>query len=213
MSGTVLVAQNFVFTGAEINESQLADFIVRVKKLNVGIDTPDAITSTLGNPALKTRQAGIEEWKYDFLLKNSQDMESIQKIESALEERRQRRQNLSVDEEMSESRANDDKYEKLERIKMQLGMKPPIQVTCKLRVGNDSKLSNVRVEKYMQDTTDILYTKGDTESGTGAAGGEPGLLPTLSSAPLLPKLGQTYLNTTDSHFYGWNGKEWKQLDK
>ena len=96
---------------------------------------------------------------------------------------------------------------------MKLGMKPPIQVTCKLRVGNDSKLSNVRVEKYMQDTTDILYTKGDTENGTSATGGEPGLLPTLSSAPLSPKTGQTYLNTNDFHFYGWNGKEWKQLDK
>lgn len=211
--GGGLCAQNFMFTGTEINESQLSDFIVKVKKLNVGVDSPDGITSLLGNPALKTRQAGIEEWKYDFLLKNGQDMENLQKIENALQERRQRRQGMSLDEVSQESRENDDKYSKLEKIKMKLEMQPPTQVTCKLKVGRDGKLLTVRVEKYMQDTTDILYTKGDAENVPVAAGSDPGLLPTLSSAPPSPKAGQTYLNTSDAHFYGWNGKEWKQLDK
>ena len=118
---------------------------------------------------------------------------------------------MSLEELARESRANDDKYEKLETIKMELQMKPSTQVSCKLKVSNDGKISNIRVEKYMQDTTDILYVKGNAENAPHA-GEEPGLLPNLSSAPSSPKTGQTYLNTTDSHFYGWNGKEWKQLD-
>lgn len=37
-------------------------------------------------------------------------------------------------------------------------------------------------------------------------------LPNLSSAPSSPNSGSLYFNTTDFHFYGWNGNSWKQLD-
>lgn len=37
-------------------------------------------------------------------------------------------------------------------------------------------------------------------------------LPNHSSAPLSPQSGSLYFNTTDFHFYGWNGNSWKQLD-
>ena len=37
-------------------------------------------------------------------------------------------------------------------------------------------------------------------------------LPNHSSAPLSPQSGSLYFNTTDFHFYGWNGSIWKQLD-
>lgn len=33
-----------------------------------------------------------------------------------------------------------------------------------------------------------------------------------SAAPANPFDGQVYLNSTDHHFYGWNGSVWKQLD-
>jgi len=33
-----------------------------------------------------------------------------------------------------------------------------------------------------------------------------------ASAPGSPALGQIYFNTGDTHFYGWNGSAWKQLD-
>jgi hypothetical protein len=205
-------AQNFVFSGSEINEIQLADFIVKVKKLNVGVDSPDALTNMLGNPALKTRQSGLEEWKYDFLLKEAKDIENLQKIENALEERRQRRQRMSLDEMTRESRLNDDKYEKLERLKMQLDMKPPTQVSCKLKLGEDGKLSNIRVEKYMQDTTDILYVKGDSEDKNSNAKAFNGQMPLTAEPPNNPNPGQIYFNTNDKHFYGWGGASWLKLD-
>ena len=34
----------------------------------------------------------------------------------------------------------------------------------------------------------------------------------LPDSPVLPNLGQVYLNTTDGHFYGWNGAGWRRLD-
>jgi len=38
------------------------------------------------------------------------------------------------------------------------------------------------------------------------------ILPNHSSAPSLPSSGALYFNTTDFHFYGWDGGQWKQLD-
>lgn len=34
----------------------------------------------------------------------------------------------------------------------------------------------------------------------------------VTSAPATPTEGTIYYNTTDKHFYGWNGTTWKQLD-
>ena len=76
---SLIHAQNFVFSRAEINEFQLADFIVKVKQLNVGSDSPDVLTKTLGNPALKTRQSGLEEWEYDFLLIEAKILKTCKK--------------------------------------------------------------------------------------------------------------------------------------
>ena len=38
------------------------------------------------------------------------------------------------------------------------------------------------------------------------------ILPNHTSAPASPASGALYFNTTDFHFYGWNGGQWKQLD-
>lgn len=48
-------------------------------------------------------------------------------------------------------------------------------------------------------------------SGTnGTSGGS--IAPNFSSAPESPVSGSIYFDTTDSHFYGWDGGQWKQLD-
>jgi len=38
------------------------------------------------------------------------------------------------------------------------------------------------------------------------------VLPNHNSAPVSPASGALYFNTSDYHFYGWNGDTWKQLD-
>lgn len=63
------------------------------------------------------------------------------------------------------------------------------------------------------DTT--LEVIGDSEfSGSVYVSGSNStiVLPNHSSAPSLPNSGALYFNTTDFHFYGWNGGQWKQLD-
>lgn len=163
---SILHAQNVILSGLVRNESELADFIINVKQLNVGIDSPDVLANMLGKPSLKTRQAGIEEWQYNFMLENTQNIEDFEKT----------------------------------------------QVSCKLKVGKDGKISNIRVEKYTQDTTDILYVKGDLEDKRSNANSCNGQIPLTTEHPQNPNSGQIYFNSSDKHFYGWDGASWLKLD-
>jgi hypothetical protein len=38
------------------------------------------------------------------------------------------------------------------------------------------------------------------------------IAPQFASAPATPLVGQIYFDSTQNHFYGWNGTTWKQLD-
>jgi len=205
-------AQVMMFSGTDISESHLAGVIVSIKKLNVGNETPEEIVHALGKPSERTRQAGVEVWKYNFLVKSDKDSDDLKKIEQAISTRDERRSRMSFQEKIRESELNDDKYNKLKNMQMDLEGKPPTQVNCLLKIGQDGKLGNIRVEKIQAEGTEVLYVKGEAEHASVFGSGEAGHLPSLDAAPSNPKLGQTYLNTTDSHFYGWNGKEWRQLD-
>lgn len=52
--------------------------------------------------------------------------------------------------------------------------------------------------------------KNGTSGTSGTNGGS--VAPNFSSDPNSPESGSIYFNTTDFHFYGWNGVIWKQLD-
>lgn len=61
----------------------------------------------------------------------------------------------------------------------------------------------------------VLRNPGkDGTSGTSGTSGTNGgsIAPNFSSAPESPISGSIYFNITDSHFYGWDGGQWKQLD-
>jgi hypothetical protein len=81
-----------------------------------------------------------------------------------------------------------------------------------MRIGKDGKLYSVKVEKFSGGDSEVLFVKGEAETGTGSSGGDSGLLPSKDSAPSNPKSGQTYFNNTDKHFYGWDGTSWLKLD-
>jgi len=68
----------------------------------------------------------------------------------------------------------------------------------------------VKVRKDFKD----IYIKGnwnDVPTTIDTQSVNELVAPTKQSAN--PKYGQIYINPNDSHFYGWNGKERKQLDK
>jgi len=48
--------------------------------------------------------------------------------------------------------------------------------------------------------------------GEGNSVGAPLMLAGLAAAPSSTEAGQIYFNSADSHFYGYNGTTWKQLD-
>lgn len=86
----------------------------------------------------------------------------------------------------------------------------------KTQIGADiivSKLTGktkyIRVVKYGASQED-LYTRGSLFEESSS---QTNVVVAISETPTNPIAGQLYLSSTDSHFYGWNGKEWKQLDK
>jgi hypothetical protein len=83
-------------------------------------------------------------------------------------------------------------------------------ITSCLTFSSDLKLTSVSVNKG----SDTLYTAGQSSSSDkNGNSAEQGLVPTNSDAPVTPKEGQIYFNTTDKHAYLWNGAEWVQLDQ
>jgi hypothetical protein len=73
----------------------------------------------------------------------------------------------------------------------------------------------INVEKNKSGKREVIFSKGVKLNSTGLKASNNNELShiTNSTAPLeTPKSGQIYFNTTDSHFYGWNGSEWLQLD-
>jgi hypothetical protein len=197
------------FTGVPVGESKLASFIENLKKLDTGVSTPDEITSAIGKPSHISKSQGREEWKYNFLV--TEDSQAAEFDKATIAKVKVNEKIKEVEQAGGDSSHLSDLYFKLMDVQTKVMQKLNNQATCLIEIGKDGKIARIKVQKFSDTDSEVLYVKGDAENAPHA-GGDPGLLPNLSSAPSSPKTGQTYLNTTDSHFYGWNGKEWKQLD-
>lgn len=88
----------------------------------------------------------------------------------------------------------------------------------KTNVAVENAVTNINVQTSQPQLTisQAGVSGKDGTSGTSGVSGTSGnsfigVLPNYSTAPS-PQSGSLYFNTTDSHFYGWNGSEWKQLD-
>jgi hypothetical protein len=81
------------------------------------------------------------------------------------------------------------------------------QVNAIMEIGTDGRLASVQVERLRSGEVEILYRQGQADGGSAAAG--PAV---CTSHPENPPLGSIYHNSSDDHFYGWNGCEWKRLD-
>jgi len=97
----------------------------------------------------------------------------------------------------------------------------PYLISSVIKIGSDGKLKQVKITKAKDNNVQDVFNKSlsdlkkmDTTSTASSVPKHDKLVASvLADAPPTPDLGQIYLNITDSHFYGWNGKEWKQLDK
>jgi len=69
------------------------------------------------------------------------------------------------------------------------------------------KLMGIEIHKIYNGKE--IYKKGELHEKNVA---RAELFNTNASCPTNAVIGQVYFNSTDSHFYGYNGKEWLQLD-
>jgi hypothetical protein len=82
------------------------------------------------------------------------------------------------------------------------------QVDAVLELGLNGALSIVKVERFRSGETEVLYRQG----GESVSPGGDGNVKVIADPPDDPQPGTIYLNTSDGHFYGWNGAEWRRLD-
>ena len=197
-------------TGVPVGESKLASFIQNLKSLNIGGSTPDDISAATGKPGHVSKHGGEEEWKYNFLV--TDDAQAAEFDKATLGKVKINEKIKEVDQSGGDSMKLNQLYFKLMEVQTEIMKKLNTQATCVMRIGKDGKLSSVKVEKFSGGDSEVLFVKGEAEHTAETGNGESGLLPSLEAPPSNPKPGQTYLNTTDSHFYGWNGKAWRQLD-
>lgn len=114
---------------------------------------------------------------------------------------------------------NINQFEK-EKLKIQYDEKPQ-KLNCHIGVGIDGRLTNIIIEKIKDSGKETVFEKGERQSEDKTQQRAENLNKGLPDQALLapniqpksPKPGQIYFNSTDSHFYGWNGQEWKQMDK
>jgi hypothetical protein len=143
---------------------ELEKFVLAIKTLKIGEDTPDVIIKKIGEPSLKNNYEGVQTWCYPLYIIDGKG------------------------------------------------------INTSLYIGREGKLVKVEISK---NGTGQIYRVGDLEissaasptSGSNASNVTADYMKQSAAEPVTPKPGQIYFNSTDSHFYGWNGKEWKQLDK
>jgi hypothetical protein len=82
------------------------------------------------------------------------------------------------------------------------------QVDAVLEIAVTGALENVKVERLRRGETEVLYRRGNENVSSGGAAATV----VAASLPAAAAPGTIYLNSSDGHFYGWNGTEWRRLD-
>jgi len=137
------------------SSGDLEEFVSKIKKLNINVDSADEVGELLGKPNSKYKLDGKEIWWYLF--------------------------------------DNDGS-----------------QVHCQIWINTEKILICVKVIKVGSGE---IYSKGnnsEVNSSKSLNNSNKLVVPGYSASNPTP--GQIYFDTSDSHFYGWNGKEWIQLD-
>jgi hypothetical protein len=88
---------------------------------------------------------------------------------------------------------------------------------CGVEFDLNQKVAHIYFTKVGANGVEMIYSNGTPQHGPNAGAtrnpdSASGVSNVSSTAPSSPKEGQIYFNSTDKHFYGWNGSEWKQLD-
>lgn len=66
--------------------------------------------------------------------------------------------------------------------------------------------------RWITNQTRVEWICTDATAGAAVWRTLSGRSQNASTPPANPVPGQIYFNTADTHFYGWNGSAWRQLD-
>jgi hypothetical protein len=222
----LLHGQLIMFGGIEITESKFSNLIIEFKKLNVSHDSLDEVIERLGPPRERTRNENGESIKYSFKIVPDHIPDERSEINQKIEKLAARRSYLNHTAMLSKSnlqrstineelRKNGEENFKL-HTDLNTLIANPLQVNCIIDFNINGIINLIKVEKITPDGTEVVYSKISEEfkdDHRSEVSGQFVLqLSTLSEHPPNPLAGHLYLNTSDGHFYGWNGKEWRQLD-
>jgi hypothetical protein len=86
------------------------------------------------------------------------------------------------------------------------------QVNILVRFASNGLLGEVTLDKIKENQLETLYTQSIPSENTAQSNAASEVLKTYPIAPPDPRPGQMYFNTSDRHFYGWNGSAWVRLD-
>ena len=226
---TPLPAQ--IFSGMDVTESQLADFLKSVKKLETGQNNEDDVVQLLGPAHAKSEDAASQQWRYSFLVTADDEaaetanlerrIAALEKQNSALRDRLFK--NLSDTEYRNVKAAMqriESELEPLQQRDREMTFQHQhLQVHCDIYFDNTGRISLVEVGKLTSQGREIVYSRGqgpnmtvDSNEAQSTARPASSQSPQAAeTAPESPTVGQIYFNTQDKAFYGWNGTSWEKL--
>jgi hypothetical protein len=226
---TSLPAQ--IFSGMEVTESQLADFLKFVKKLETGQSNEDDVVQLLGPAHAKSEDAASQQWRYSFLVTADDEaaetanlerrIAALEKQDSALRDRLFK--NLSDTEyrnvKAARQKIEDELQPLQERERERTFQHQHLQVHCDISFDNTGRISLVEVGKLTSQGREIVYSRGQSsvtnvDSAETQPSSEATSQPSSQASetpPESPSLGQIYFNTRDKAFYGWTGASWEKL--
>ncbi len=87
-----------------------------------------------------------------------------------------------------------------------------LNVTGSVKIHGDRAIAGLGTNNPSDTALEVIGNSEFTGSILVSGSNSTVVLPNHSTAPTSPSSGALYFNTTDFHFYGWNGGQWKQLD-
>lgn len=221
-----------IFSGMEITESQLADFVKPIRQLQPGIDTSDDIVGLIGAPHGKSDNGHSEVWNYGFLVTSDKEAAETARLEKEIAQLELQCSSLRdqfFDPSMSVAENNrinsaidkiEDRLEPLKSRRREISFEVnPMQVNCDIVLDVNGRILSIEVSKFSEQGRKLVYSKsaaGNSNAdivepnSTIDSKSEPESQAS-SEPPKSPKLGQIYFNITDKCFCGWNGTSWDRL--
>jgi hypothetical protein len=102
---------------------------------------------------------------------------------------------------------------------LSLNPKEMNSVTCSIEYGADQKVTYASIVASNARGMEQIYSQGTSQINPNAGSSnaadnknETTKANVQATSPASPTEGDIYFNSSDKHFYGWNGSEWKQLD-